>query len=33
VGPSGAVTVFLWAWYQWSPEAPVLFDDARLIVE
>lgn len=32
VGPSGTVTVFLWAWYEYGDPADVYFDNASLIV-
>jgi hypothetical protein len=32
VGPSGAVSVFLWAWHQWDAPATCSFDGARLSV-
>jgi hypothetical protein len=32
VGPSGAVSVFLWAWHQWDPRGTCSLDGASLVV-
>jgi hypothetical protein len=32
VGPSGTVSVFLWAWHQWNPPGACSFNDAHLVV-